>query len=120
MELIMNALLPETWTVLGVTAAIITHKAAVMADEAMFDADGNCLDAVAVLDTEADEAKAFKSMVDAPCSSPADVAAKVEYMLNGAIGNRSSLIDYLAEYSDGDGDLTRRLLRSFAPSAGAL
>lgn len=110
----------NAWVSLGVTAAIIVHKAAVLADEAMFDADGNCLDAVAVLDTEAAEALAFKVMVEAPCSSPADIAAKVDYMLNGTVGIRSSLIDYLTEYSGGDSDLTRRLLQSFAPTAGAL
>jgi len=106
--------LPDNWTSLGVAAAIVVHKAAVMADEAMFDDLGKCLDANGVRHTQANEASAFIAMVDAPCVSGADVAVKVDYLINGTVGNRSSLIDYLTEYGDGGDDLTRRLLKSFA------
>src|SRR5690554_3405342 len=92
---------------------IEAHRVAVLADEAMFDADGNCLAADGQSwETQEAEQAAFIALVDAPCLSFQDVAVKVDYFVDGTIGDRSSLIDYLTEYDEGDGGLTRRLLTS--------
>lgn len=94
------------------SSLISAHVAAVQADEAMFDEAGYlCVDGAEAEATQKAEQAAFIAMVDAPCASPYDVAAKVEYFLNGTVGDRSSLIEYLSEYGDGD-DLTPRLLQS--------
>lgn len=91
---------------------IEAHKLAVAADEAMFDDDGNCIDATGADGTEQSERQAFIALVDAPCHSSEEMAAKVDYFLNGTIGERSTLIEYLTEYGDGSNDLHRRLLQS--------
>lgn len=91
---------------------IAAHKAAVLADEAMFDGDGNCLDVAGAAATEQSEKQAFIALVDAPCRSSEEVSAKIDYFLNGTIGERSTLIEYLTAYGEDLEDLHRRLLQS--------
>ena len=80
---------------------IEAHRAAVMADEANFDDDGTAVDEAKAKDSGNREAEAFKLLVREQCTSAADVQAKLDYFLNGAIGQRSSLLDYLFEESHG-------------------
>lgn len=92
---------------------IEAHRAAVVADEAMFTEDGTCLaeDGSSWV-TQAAEEKAFIGLVDCPCRSAGEVALKVDYFVNGTIGDRTSLIGYLTEYDYGEDGLTARLLKS--------
>ncbi|MBT1155712.1 hypothetical protein J1C56_08920 [Aminobacter anthyllidis] len=91
---------------------IEAHRAAVTADEAMFDGDGECLDDAGAEATQRAEQKAFLALALAHCRTTSDVTAKVAYFVNGTVGNRSSLIDYLAVYGEGNDDLFAGLLAS--------
>ena len=96
-----------------VEGLIASHRNAVIADEALFDDDGKPLVArKAVKESERAEWEAFINLVNARCIKDDDVRAKIDYFVNGTIGIRSSLIEYLIEYSDGDVDLVGALLTS--------
>lgn len=100
---------------------ISAHHAAVLVDEASFDADGLLiLDVTVAEKIAADERSAFIEFVSAPCRSPEEVQAKLRYLLDGTVGERSSFLDYLFEYGADveDGLLTpflRSLLLADAP-----
>jgi len=96
----------------SIASLILAHRTAVLAGEAMFADDCRCLSGAGAKATEEVERQAFIALVGAPCLSVENVAAKIDYFVNGTVADRSSLIDYLTEYSDGDFDLTRRLLQS--------
>lgn len=80
---------------------IEAHRAAVIADEANFDDDGAPIDEAKAADSGTREADAFKLLVREQCTSAADVQVKLSYFLDGTIGQRSSLLDYLFEESHG-------------------
>lgn len=99
-------------TPLSIIELIEAHRAAVTADEAMFGGDGECLDDAGAEATQRAEQKAFLALALAHCRTTSDVTSKVAYFVNGTIGNRSSLIDYLAVYGEEHGDLFASLLAS--------
>ena len=93
--------------------AISAHQSAVLVDEASFDDDGNARDAAQAEKTGNAERAALIEFVSAPCTSPDEVQTKVRYLLDGAIGERASLLDYLFEYG---ADLEDGLLTPFLRS----
>lgn len=80
-----------------VQQAINLHLLQVEIDEASFDENGNPKDEALARATGAAEVFAFKDFVAVECRNEADVQAKVEYVLNGTIGQRTPLIECLFE-----------------------
>lgn len=74
----------------GVAVAIASHKAAVLADEAMFDDEFNCLDEAGAERTAEAEQAAWEAFIDVPCQTAADVQAKITYALELPVGARES------------------------------
>lgn len=75
---------------------IAAHRTALLADEASF--DDACL---AISDelaerTGAAERAAYFEFVRAPCQTAGDVQAKLDYILNGSVGVRETLLQCLA------------------------
>lgn len=97
---------------------IETHIAAVNADEAMFDDSGKCIDTPGAMATEQSEREAFIALAEAQCNAAEDVQAKLEYSVNGPIGERSDFITYLTEHGGGDDRLTRQLFTSLSLDNG--
>jgi hypothetical protein len=100
---------------------IDAHIRAVEADEACFDDNGVCLDFVRAEEAEAAEKKAFLLLAIEPCLCGEDVADKADYILNGTVGQRETLLQVLlgpdgGNPTDVNGPLVR-LLGSFL-SAG--
>ncbi|KSV72924.1 hypothetical protein N182_28770 [Sinorhizobium sp. GL2] len=81
---------------------ITAHRSTVLADEANFDDEGNPLDPAAVEASEKAEREAFTRLVREKCRAHTEVQEKVDYLVNGTIGRRSLLLEYLFEYSEGD------------------
>lgn len=93
---------------------IALHRAAVAADEARFDDSGKLTSgAVAAEITLPAEKKAFRSVVERRCETPADVQYKIDYLLTGDVGERDRLIDRLA-LGDEEGVNITALLRSLS------
>lgn len=84
-----------------IASRIEDHRRAVIADEASFTADGVAIDEGAARRTGEDEANTFVDLKLAECASHDEVQAKLGYFLDGTIGERGSLIQYLFEESHG-------------------
>ncbi len=97
---------------ISVRSAIAAHLAAVRADEAQLDIDGKPLNETKVAETEAAEEEAFAVFAETACLTPADVVAKIDYLVSGTIGERDSLITYLQIR-----DLVEPFLKSLAIAA---
>jgi hypothetical protein len=101
---------------------IEAHRAAIIADEANFDDDGNPLDAEAAERSLEVEQAAYCDLIRAQCASADDVQAKLLYLLTGSVGMRSTLIECLTHdaYCNGDladENLTLKLLASLSIDA---
>lgn len=94
---------------------IAAHRAAVAADEASFTEDGEPIEVMAAEATAAVELEAFRQLMFAPCTSSADIQAKLDYLLNGSVGMRDTLITCL-QFDYGD-DLVPALLKSMLAPA---
>jgi len=106
----------QTWNSVGASSAIDFHKVAVAADEAMFDAEGNCLDLAGAERTERQEQLAWEAFIDAPCDTAADVQAKIAYALAPAVGFRECNLSLVGLKDGEDFDLQtgpERTLRFF-------
>ncbi|PWE52424.1 hypothetical protein DEM27_31245 [Metarhizobium album] len=80
-----------------ISELIDLHRQAVLADDAMFDEDGNVLDEKGAGDTLAEEHKRFKKLVGARCQTEDEVQAKLAYIVHGTVGERDALIDTVVE-----------------------
>ncbi|RWK79622.1 MAG: hypothetical protein EOR51_11970 [Mesorhizobium sp.] len=91
---------------------IEAHRAAVIADEASFDGAGNDLGNGP--ETFKVEARAFRALVLAPCRDADEAAAKVHYIVSGTVGERTTLMECLFDYSelDDEADLYKLFLES--------
>lgn len=74
---------------------INAHREAVHIDEATFDENSVSLDPDASAASEKAECEAFSRYVSAPCLTGEDVRLKIDYIVNGTVGERDSLIDCL-------------------------
>ncbi|TGT36194.1 hypothetical protein [Mesorhizobium sp. M8A.F.Ca.ET.165.01.1.1] len=108
----------QTWNSIGVSSAIAVHRAAVAADEAMFNDAGHCLDLAGAERTEAREQAAWEAFIDVQCDTAADVQAKIAYALAPAVGFRECNLSMIGLKDGEDFDLdkgparTRRFLQS--------
>lgn len=103
-----------------IAEAIQQHREAVAADEAMFDANGVCLDGEEAEITAAKEAAAFVSLCKAPCVTADDIQTKLSYVCDETVGDRDRYIDLLGCDSHGGFDVFEVFLRSMIlPSEGA-
>jgi hypothetical protein len=75
-----------------VQAAIQLHLQQVVIDEASFDQNGNAVDEGMACATCAAEIFAFKDFVAVPCRDEADVLAKINYVINGTVGDRDTVL----------------------------
>lgn len=80
---------------ISVTEAINRHRLAVREDEASFDARGLAEDDELAARTLAEEIQAFQAMASAACRTSSDTEAKIDYVLNGTVGERNSLLECL-------------------------
>lgn len=102
---------------------IEAHRAAVVADEANFDDDGNCLNGDLAELTLGACNETLRALIEAPCRTPADVAAKIEYFATAK--NRdfydvmSEVIDMMFPEGGNIIDGARRLLKSLVIVAEA-
>ncbi|HEV7247936.1 MAG TPA: hypothetical protein VGN93_13210 [Shinella sp.] len=85
----------STTTLCTVADVIALHRRAVEIDEASFDPDGIAVDKAHAAHTLRAEVKAFKLFAAVQCLNPEDVAAKVAYVLNGSVGERTTLMECL-------------------------
>lgn len=99
-------------TLCTVADAIALHRRAVAMDEASFDADGNALDKACAAETLRAEVRAFKLFAAVQCLTPEDVAAKVAYVLNGSVGERTTLMECLTHDLYGGDRTQEAFLRS--------
>lgn len=96
-----------------VTDIIAAHRAALVEDEASFTDDGLAISDELVERTGAAERAAYVDFVWAPCQSAGDVQAKLNYILNGSVGVRDTLLDCLIDYgADFKDGLLEPFLRS--------
>ncbi len=92
--------------------AIETHRAALLADEASFDEHGQPVDLVLVDQTGTAGIAAYDAFIKAPCTSVEDIQAKLDYLLNGSVGVRKTLLDCLTAEEYGGFDGQKVFLRS--------
>lgn len=81
----------------AVTDIIAAHRAALLEDEASFSDDGLAISDELVERTGAAEQAAYLAFVHAPCQTANDVQAKLDYILNGSVGVRETLLQCLAQ-----------------------
>jgi hypothetical protein len=91
--------------------AIISHHNAGIVDELSFTDDGKPIDRAAADETGALEHFAFRQFVHSQCHSAEDVQAKLEYLLNGTVGERDTLLSFLLDSEYGD-ELAATFFRS--------
>ncbi|MGN6143434.1 MAG: hypothetical protein ACTHOP_07585 [Mesorhizobium sp.] len=95
---------------------IDAHRAAVLADELNFDADGQCRDSDAAERSLTACNDSLRALIDAPCRTFADVMAKVEYFVSAKDRDHYDVMREVVDMVFPDGgdtiDGARRLLRS--------
>lgn len=101
----MNAHLP-------IREAIVRHIAAVQADEASFDDAGIPLNEALAERTCKAETSAYADMVSARCLDETEVQIKLDYILNGSVGIRDTLLDCLTAEEYGGFESLEVFLRS--------
>lgn len=79
-----------------VTDIIAAHRAALLEDEASYTDDCLAISDELVERTGAAELTAYTEFVRAPCQTAEDVQAKLDYILNGSVGVRETLLQCLA------------------------
>lgn len=93
------------------------HRATILVDDASFNDGGDALDVALAEETGAAERAAYLEFIRAQCQTADDVQAKLDYILNGSVGVRDTLLDCLIDYGD---DLGERFLRSLVvPAVGS-
>lgn len=102
-----------------ITDLIEIHRQVVLVDEKSYDDDGHELDIELAYKTGAAEAAAFKAMAEAPCLSHDDVQAKISYLLNGSIGERTPLMECLGYDEYGGWDSNVAFLKSLMIPEGS-
>jgi hypothetical protein len=102
--------IPEGATIADLIEA---HRQAVAVDESTFNEDGTSNNKQMSVITFAAEAGFFRNLVKAPCRTDEEVQAKIDYFLNGDVGDRETLLNNLLsdEYA-----LDDNLLREFLQS----
>lgn len=78
-------------TLTDIARVIQRHREAVLADEASFTDDGVALSQAQAAITGAAEVAAFRAFVSVQCETSADANRKLDYLLNGTIGERDRL-----------------------------
>ena len=96
----------------SVQQAIATHRQAVMSDEASFTDAGIPIDDDLAERTGAAELEAFITLAKTPCASDADVQAKLDYVLHGSVGERTTMLGCLGLDEYGGEEVHAAFLRS--------
>ena len=78
-----------------VQRAIDRHRHMVAIDESCFDENGVAFDTELAAKAREVEVAAFRDFCALPCTSDADVQAKVNYVINGTVGDRDTLLSCL-------------------------
>lgn len=92
-----------------VTDIIAAHRTALLEDVASYIFDGLAISEERAAHTGAAKLAAYTAFVRVQCQTADDVQAKLDYILNGLIGIRNTLLDCLIDYGD---HLGGRFLRS--------
>jgi len=95
-----------------VEEAICAHRAAVLVDEKSYRRDNNPKSKKLADRTGAAEIVAYTALATVPCRSAADVQAKVDYILNGAVGVRETPLECLGNEEYGGWNCFEAFLRS--------
>ncbi len=87
-----------------IVEAIVAHSHAVQLDEACFNDAGEL---IVGTQAESDARLAvcnalLRQVAEAPCRHAADVQVKVDYLLNGTVGNRPQNIDVITGFDEGE------------------
>jgi hypothetical protein len=95
-----------------VEEAISAHRAAVLVDERSFRRDNLPKSKKLADRTGAAEIVAYTALAAVPCRSAADVQAKLDYILNGAVGVRETPLECLGNMEYGGWTCFEAFLRS--------
>lgn len=105
---------------LTVTTAIESHRATVVIDETSYLEDGTPVSDAVAAATGVAEAASFMAFCATPCLTPADVQAKIDYLLNEHVGMRSTPLECLGHEEYGAWDTFEAFIRSLALPALAV
>lgn len=89
------------------------HRRTILADDANFDADGNCIDNDAAAVTFKAEQAALRAVMGYQCRTRRETLRKLRHLVADRINDRSTLIEWME-----DDYLTADLLRSLLPARG--
>lgn len=96
----------------NISEVIAAHREAVIVDERSYYQDGEYVSKAMAAATGAKERAAYMAFCTVQCETADDIQAKLDYLLNGTVDDRETLMQCLGAEEYGGWDYFEKYLRS--------